>query len=125
MDAHMHERKRVGGRGGGGETTWQARTPVAEAKELLLLVLDALQEGGDVLHATDALQHAQDRLVRAAMERPVQRSHGSRNRGVHIHPRACQVARCRGGAVHLVLSVEDEHDVDRPRKPWVRAVVCL
>ncbi len=38
--------------------------PVAEAKHLLLAILDALQEGGDLFDTADALQHAQHRLLR-------------------------------------------------------------
>ena len=41
------------------------------------------------------------------------------NSCVDIHPTAGQVAGGSCGAVHLVLCVEDEHDVHRTRQPWV------
>ena len=41
------------------------------------------------------------------------------NSCVDIHPAAGQVTRGSCGAVHLVLCVEDEHDVHRTRQPWV------
>ncbi len=37
------------------ETTWQGPLPVAKAEHLLLPVLDALQEGANVVHAANAL----------------------------------------------------------------------
>ncbi len=51
--------------------------PVPEAEHLLLAALDALQEGADVVDAADALQHAQHRLVRAAVQRAVQCADGA------------------------------------------------
>ena len=50
---------------------------MAKAEHLLLPVLDALQEGANIVHAADALQHAQHRLVGASMQRPVQSSHST------------------------------------------------
>lgn len=41
------------------------------------------------------------------------------NGGVDIDARGRQVARSGGGAVHLVLSVQREHDVYCARKPGI------
>ena len=70
------------------EPSWQGRSPVAKAKHLLLPVLDALQEGANVVHAADALQHAQHRLVGASMQRPVKSSH-STCAAVLLHSTLC------------------------------------
>ena len=51
------------------------RAPVAEAEHLFLFGLDALQEGVNAVHAADALQHAQHRLIRASVQRPIQCAH--------------------------------------------------
>ena len=47
---------------------------MAKAEHLLLAVLDALNELGDVLHIANALQHAQHRLISSSMQRAVQRT---------------------------------------------------
>ena len=77
----------------------QTASPVSKAKHLLLAVLDALQKGADVVHAADALQHAQYRLVGAAMQRAVQRAH-----------RACACA-------HLFLRQGCRNMVQQSRSP--------
>mmetsp|Transcript_16403 Transcript_16403/g.49158 ORF Transcript_16403/g.49158 Transcript_16403/m.49158 type:complete len:227 (+) Transcript_16403:910-1590(+) len=65
--------------------------PVAEAEQLLLAVLDAGDEGRNVVHGLDARQHAQHCLVGASVQRPIQRPHPATHRRVNIHPAACQM----------------------------------
>mmetsp|Transcript_34533 Transcript_34533/g.87294 ORF Transcript_34533/g.87294 Transcript_34533/m.87294 type:complete len:473 (+) Transcript_34533:703-2121(+) len=95
---------------------------VPKPKQLLLLGLDARQERGDGLHLADARQHAQHGLVGAAVQRAVQRAHRACHGRVHIHARGRQVARGGSGAVHLVLRVQDEHDVQCAHELGVRLV---
>ena len=64
---------------------------MAKAEELLLAIFDAIDEGGDVIHRLDARQHAQHRLVGAAVQRAVQRAHAAAHRCVYVHPTAGQV----------------------------------
>ena len=78
---------------------------VAEPEHLLLFVLDASEERRDVLHRADPREHLEHSLVGAAVQGAVQRAHRARHRGVHVHPRARQMPRRGGGAVHLVLGV--------------------
>ena len=61
-------------------------------------------------------------LVRPAVQGPVQRPHSPRHRGVHVHPGGRQVAGGGGGAVHLVLGVQGEQNVERAGEAGVRAV---
>lgn len=122
----------------------------------------------DVLHAANALQHAQHSLVCASVQGAIQGTHGARHSCVHIHatagqrqqkrrssvadgmycyeattskhgitvtvaaaitvtvtvtvtqtsPRGQVPASC-SGAVHLVLLVQDEHDLQGTRQPGV------
>mmetsp|Transcript_2581 Transcript_2581/g.4624 ORF Transcript_2581/g.4624 Transcript_2581/m.4624 type:complete len:291 (-) Transcript_2581:701-1573(-) len=84
---------------------------VPKSKQLLLFGLDALQKLWDVLHAANARQHAQHRLVGSPVQRTVQRAHRPRDGDEHVHAAAREVAHRGGGAVHLVLRVQNEHNV--------------
>ena len=52
-------------------------SPVAKAKHLLLAVLDALNELGDVVSCTNTLKHAQHCLIGSSMQRTIQRSNST------------------------------------------------
>ena len=86
--------------------------PVAKPEELLLLVLDGLQEPGNVLHGSDPLEHPEHGLVGAAVERAVQGSHRAADGGEDVDPGRGEVPAGGGRAVHLVLGVEQEEDVE-------------
>ena len=45
------------------------------------------------------------------MQRAVQRPDGARDGRVDVDAAGCEVARSSGGAVHLMLGVQNEHDV--------------
>jgi hypothetical protein len=57
---------------------------VAEAHQLLLLVLHALEEVGDVLDLLDPVEHPQHGLVRPTVKRAVERGHACSDGGVGI-----------------------------------------
>mmetsp|Transcript_33628 Transcript_33628/g.60719 ORF Transcript_33628/g.60719 Transcript_33628/m.60719 type:complete len:493 (-) Transcript_33628:27-1505(-) len=96
---------------------------VTEAEKLLLLVLNTLKELGDVLHAADTGKHTKHSLIGTTMEGAVEGTDGTGNSGVDIHTTAGQVTNSGRGAVHLVLGVENEHDIKSAGKLGVRAVV--
>ena len=99
--------------------------PVAEAHQLLLAVLHALEEVGDVVDRLDPAQHPQHRLVGAAVERAVERRDAGRDRRVGIDLGGADAAHRRRRAVLLVVGVEDEEDVEGLREPRVRLVLDL
>ena len=98
---------------------------VAEAHQLLLAVLHALEEVGDVLGRLDPAQHPQDGLVGAAVKRPVQRGDSGRDRRVGIDLGGADTADGVGRAVLLVVGVEDEEHVERLRQPGIGLVLHL
>ena len=88
---------------------------VAEAHEAhpLGLRLHLVDEGLDGLAGiADLMQHPQHGLVRAAVQRPGERPHPRRHRGVQIRLRGADEADRRGRAVLLVIGVEDEEHVE-------------
>ena len=95
---------------------------VAEAHQLLLAVLHALEEVGDVLDRLDPAQHPQHRLVGAAVERAVEGGDAGGDRRIGVDVGGADRAHGVGRAVLLVVGVEDEEDVERPREARVRLV---
>ena len=57
---------------------------MTEAHQLLVAVLHALDEGGDVLLRADPAQHPQNRLIRATVQWPVERGDACRHRRVGV-----------------------------------------
>ncbi len=100
---------------------------MAEAHELFLAgaFLHFLDEGRDVLDVADRPKHAQDGLVRAAVERTVERGGGGRDRRVWIGLRRAHRAHRVRRAVLLVVRVKDEENVERPLEDRVRDVPRL
>ena len=100
---------------------------VAEAHQLLLALafLDLLDEGGDVLHVADLAEHPEDRLVRAAVQRPVERRDRARDTGVRVGLGGADAAHDARRAVLLVVGVEDEEDVERLLEDRVHDVLRL
>ena len=97
--------------------------PVAEAHQALLALLDALDEGRDVVHRLDAAEHLQHGLVGAAVERSVEGADAGRDRRVGVHLRRAHAAHRAGRAVLLVIGVEDEEHVERLHDARVRRVL--
>jgi hypothetical protein len=91
--------------------------PVTEAHEAPLTLADALHEGRDVVHAPDLVQHAEHGLVGPAMERAVKGRHGAGQRRVGIRVGGPDHPHRGGGAVLLVVRVQDEEHVERPLEP--------
>jgi hypothetical protein len=78
---------------------------------------------GNVLDLADAVQHAQHRLVRAAVERTVEPGHRSRERAERIRLRRADHPHGGRRAVLLVVRVQDEQDVQRALEHRVGAVL--
>ncbi len=98
---------------------------VAEAHQLLLAVLDALEEVGDVVGGLDPAQHPQHGLVGAAVQRAVERRDARGDGRVGVDVRGADRADRVGRAVLLVVGVEDEEHVERLREPRVGLVGVL
>ena len=90
---------------------------MAEAHQALLALaaFHVVDERRDVPDVTDILEHAQHGLVRAPVERAVERGDAGRDRRVGIDVRGTHGAHGVRGTVLLVVGVENEQDVDRPR----------
>ena len=76
---------------------------------------------GTLLHRADLVQHAQHRLVGAAVQRPVERRRRAGQRRVRIDVRAADAAHRAGAAVLLVIGVQDEEHVERALEHRVAA----
>ncbi len=68
----------------------------------------------DVLLRADRFDELVDRLVRAAVQRPLQRADRRRNRAIHVAQRRSRHQRRERRCVHLVLGVEDHRDIEHP-----------
>ena len=73
----------------------------------------------------DPAQHPQHRLVGAAVERAVERRDARRDGRVRIDLRGADAPDGAGGAVLLVVGVEDEQHVERVLEPRVGLVLEL
>ena len=87
--------------------------PVTEAHQASLAGLDAFDEGGNVVEAADVVEHVEHRLVGAAMARAVEGGSGSGNRAVRVGVGGSDHSCGRGGAVLLVIGVENQEDFHR------------
>ena len=93
---------------------------MAEAHQPALAALHAGDELRDPVHRADLAQHAQDRFVRPAVQRAVQRRRGAGERREGIGLRAADAAHRAGAAVLLVVGVQDEQHVERAFEDRVR-----
>ena len=50
---------------------------MTKSKHLLLAILDAFNEFGDVVHMSNAVKHAQHGLIGTAMQRSIQRTNST------------------------------------------------
>ncbi len=98
---------------------------VAEAHQPAFAALHARDEVRHVLGRSDFLEHAQDGLVRSAVQRPVQRGRRAGQRRVGIGMRAPDAAHHARAAVLLVVGVQDEQDVERPLQHGMHVVLEL
>ncbi len=95
--------------------------PMAKAGELerigfVLGLVDVFLEIAAVL--LNSLQHGDHRLVRPAVQRPPECVDACGNGGIQIHARAADQTHCRGGAVLLVVSMENEQLVQGRNGLW-------
>jgi hypothetical protein len=98
---------------------------MTEAHEDLLLVLDTLDESGDILNITDLFEHAKYGLVGTTVAGAVESGHSAGKGGVDIGLGAGHMADGSGGAVKLVLGVEDEKDINGFNDLGVNAEVLV
>ncbi len=95
---------------------------VSEAHQPSVAGLHLLDEGRDVLRVPDLVEHAQDCLVCAPVERPVQGGDPRRHRGERIDVGRSHAADGARRAVLLVVGVQDQEDLERPLEDGVRLV---
>jgi hypothetical protein len=81
-----------------------------------------LMKSRDVLDVPDFAQHHEHRLVRAAVQRPVERRGRAGQRRVRIHLRAADRPHRVGAAVLLVVGVQREEHVEGAHQRRVRRV---
>ena len=79
-------------------------------------------KAGTFCDVADLVEHPQHRLVRAAVERPVQRRDSGGNGRERIDLRRADAAHRVRRRVLLVVGVEDEQDLERPLQHRVRLV---
>ena len=84
---------------------------VAEAHEAEFALLDALDKAGHVLGVADLGQRADDGLVGAAVQGTEERGRGPGHGAVGVRLGGADAAHDGGGAVLLVVCVQDEEDV--------------
>src|ERR671912_2265620 len=87
--------------------------PVAEAHETLVALLYALEEIGDVIGSSDALEHPENRDVGPAVQWAVEPGAASGDGGEGVDPRRSHDPYGRGGTVLLVVGVQYEQHVER------------
>ena len=85
---------------------------VTEAHQDLLSIFNSLHESGNVFDITDLFEHAEDSLVGTTVTGSVEGSDGTSKGGVNISLGGCHVTNSGGGAVELVLSVQDKENID-------------
>ena len=100
---------------------------VAEAHQLHAVVarFDFLDELRNLRHRPDLVQHPQHRFVGAAVQRTVQRRRRAGQGRVRVHMRAADRPHRRRAAVLLVVGVQDEQDIQRPRQHRVGLILQL
>ena len=86
---------------------------MAESHQAAFARFHPLDEPRDAVDRADLLQHAQHRFVGAAVQRTVERRRRARHRRIRIDVRAADAAHGARAAVLLVVSVQDEEDVER------------
>ena len=98
--------------------------PVPEAHEATFAVLDRIEEGRHVVDRADLGEHPDDGLVRAAVQRAVERGCGAGRRRVRVGMAGADDAHRGRAAVLLVVGVQDEQHVHRPLEDRVDLVVA-
>jgi hypothetical protein len=98
---------------------------VTKAHKHLFLVLDALDERGDVLNVTNLLKHAEHGLVGTTVAGAVEGSYGTSEGSVDIGLRGGHVADGGSGAVEFVLGVEDKEDFNGAHDLGVHTEVLI
>ena len=96
---------------------------VSESHKHLFAVLDVLNELRNVFFGADLLEHAEDGFVGSSVAGSVESSHCSGEAGVHISLAGSHVSNGGGGAVELVLGVENEQNIESLHDFRVNSVV--
>ena len=96
---------------------------MTEAHEQRLAVLHLLHEVGHVVGRVDLAQHHQHGLVGATVQRAVEGGDAGVDGRVGVHLRRPHRSHGRGGAVLLVVGVQDEQDVEGAHQARVDLVV--
>ncbi len=99
--------------------------PVAEPHQPYLAPLHPVDIRGDVVNRADVVEHPQHLLVRAAVQRPVERGGGRCRRRVRVGPGTADHPHRAGGAVLLVVGVQGEQHVERVGEDRIRVVPGL
>jgi hypothetical protein len=100
---------------------------VAEAHDLLAALERVAHVCGRVVGRVDLEQHLHDLLVRAAVERTLERADRGCDGGVHVRHGAAGDAGGERRRVHAVLGVQDERGIDDPlleRRRALRRASC-
>lgn len=90
-----------------------------------LALLHPLDEAGHILGMPDLLEHAQHRLVCAAVQRTIQRRRRRREGAVGIGVARTNAAHHRGRTVLLVVGVENEEHIERLRQHRIDLIIAL
>ena len=88
---------------------------MADAVERLLRLETRPHAFGDAIRRAELLEHRHRGLVRAAVQRPLERADRADDRRVHVGVRAGDDAGGERRRVHLVLGVEDHRDLEGAR----------
>ena len=95
---------------------------MAEAHQLRFAGLHALDKLRNFLHRPNLMQHVQRFFVGAAVQRTVERGNRRGGGGVRIDVRAAHTADGVGGAVLLVIRVQNEQHVQRMLQRRIRLI---
>ncbi len=96
-----------------------------KAHQLDLACLHPLDVGGNVLHRTDLVEHAQHFFIRSAMQRTGQSRRSAGHRQVRIGLRAPDDAHGAGAAILFVVGVQNEQDIQRAGNHRARHILRL
>src|SRR5918999_1209701 len=99
--------------------------PVPEAHESLVALLDALEEGGDILDTSDALEHPEDRHVGPAVQRTIEPGAACGDGREGVDPRRPDDPHGCGRTVLLVVGVQYKEHVERLLQARVGLVLGL
>src|SRR5690242_11562827 len=95
---------------------------MAEAHEFDFTGFNALDELRDFLNGADLHEHAENFFIGAAMERTIESGDGGSGCRIRIDVRAADASNGIGGAILLVVGVQDEEHIESALESRVRPV---